>query len=200
VDEGVCGTRWNDASVLGTPFMLAENKAVIAALLRLHTRSNLHGCSDSFKVCRDTGQVASIEGIKDVRDLAVSDVEHQSGNRRRQAIDWLTDNGLRFVGLCFVAGETRGFARGNGLVTHYHASRKPRRSRRHQCIVRKLFSHHNTLHSHRTLGYRFPDKQPHHCTVNHKGRVRFLRGDKTHARPDQSAISWFRGNPNHPYL
>jgi transposase InsO family protein len=56
------------------------------------------------------GHVATTEGIKgeDVRDLMVAAVEQRFGpiNRLPATIEWLTDNGS-----CYIAGETRKFAR-----------------------------------------------------------------------------------------
>ena len=59
--------------------------------------------------------VATTAGItgEDVRDLIVAAVEHRFGqvNRLPSAIEWLTDNGG-----CYLARETRRFAREIGLV------------------------------------------------------------------------------------
>ena len=59
--------------------------------------------------------VATTSGItgEDVRDLMVAAVEHRFGrvNRLPVKIEWLTDNGS-----CYLARETRRFARDVGLV------------------------------------------------------------------------------------
>ncbi len=60
------------------------------------------------------GHIATTEGIKgeDVRDLMVAAVEQRFGpiNRLPATIEWLTDNGS-----CYIAGETRKFAREIGF-------------------------------------------------------------------------------------
>src|SRR5215467_10312762 len=55
-----------------------------------------------------TGGIAG----EDVRDLMVADVEYRFGqvNRLPVTIEWLSDNGS-----CYVAGDTRNFARDIGL-------------------------------------------------------------------------------------
>ena len=68
--------------------------------------------------------VATTGGItgKDVRDLMVAAVEHRFGPviRLPGPIEWLTDNGS-----CFVARETRRFARDIGLAPQDHTAGKP---------------------------------------------------------------------------
>jgi putative transposase len=58
--------------------------------------------------------LATTSGVRgeDVRDLMVAAVEHRFGrvNRLPLTIEWLSDNGS-----CYVAGDTRSFARDIGL-------------------------------------------------------------------------------------
>ncbi|MCI4681029.1 DDE-type integrase/transposase/recombinase, partial [Rhodoblastus acidophilus] len=60
------------------------------------------------------GHVATTAGVKgeDIRDLMVSAVEYRFGpvNRLPSPIEWLTDNGS-----CYIAGDTKHFAREIGL-------------------------------------------------------------------------------------
>ncbi len=94
--------------------------------------SNLRWCSDGFEIACDDGDkvrvafaldccdreamghVATTEGIKgeDVRDLIVASVEHRFGlvNKLPETIEWLTDNGS-----CYIAHDTKAFAKGIGL-------------------------------------------------------------------------------------
>ena len=93
---------------------------------------NRRGCSDGFEIGCDNGErvrvafaldccdreamsfLATTGGISgdDVRDLMVAAVEHRFGrvNRLPATIEWLSDNGS-----CYVAGDTRRFARDIGL-------------------------------------------------------------------------------------
>jgi putative transposase len=93
---------------------------------------NRRWCSDGFEIGCDNGEkvrvafaldccdreamsfLATTGGIKgeDVRDLMVAAVEHRFGrvNRLPLTIEWLSDNGS-----CYVAGDTRNFARDIGL-------------------------------------------------------------------------------------
>jgi putative transposase len=159
-------------------------------------RSNLRWCSDGFEIgcengdkvrvafaldCCDReamGHVATTEGIKgdDVRDLMVTAVEHRFGlvNRLPKTIEWLTDNGS-----CYIAGETRSFAREIGLEPLNTPVESPQSNGMAEAFVRtfkrdyvrvnpcpdaltviealpKWFLHYNTLHPHRALGYRSP--------------------------------------------
>ena len=96
------------------------------------SRSNLRRCSDGFEIVCDNaekvrvafaldccdreavGQCRHDRRIKgeDVRDLMVAAVEQCFGeiNRLSATIKWLTDNGS-----CYIAGETRKFARDMGF-------------------------------------------------------------------------------------
>ena len=67
--------------------------------------------------------LATTSGIRgeDVRDLMVAAVEHRFGrvDRLPLTIEWLSDNGT-----CYVAGDTRSFARDIGLRAENDAHRK----------------------------------------------------------------------------
>ena len=98
----------------------------------LSHNANLRWCSDGFEITCDNaekvriafaldccdreavGHIATTEGIKgeDVRDLMVAAVEQRFGpiNRLPATIEWLTDNGS-----CYIAGDTRKFAREDRL-------------------------------------------------------------------------------------
>jgi putative transposase len=93
---------------------------------------NRRWCSDGFEIGCDNGErvrvafaldccdreamsfLATTGGIagEDVRDLMVAAVEYRFGqvNRLPVTIEWLSDNGS-----CYVAGDTRSFARHIGL-------------------------------------------------------------------------------------
>ena len=81
----------------------------------------------------------------------VAAVEHRFGrvNRLPRTIEWLTDNGS-----CYLARETRRFAREIGLMpkTTPHVPDA-------KAVLRQLplwLAHYNELHPHRALGYRSP--------------------------------------------
>lgn len=159
-------------------------------------RSNLRWCSDGFEIACDNsekvrvafaldccdreamGHVATTEGIKaeDVRDLMVSAVEERFGrvNQLPAPIEWLTDNGS-----CYIAGETRRFAKDIGLVPVTTPVRSPQSNGMAEAFVKTFkrdyvalhpkpdaaavmralpawFDHYNRLHPHRALGYRSP--------------------------------------------
>ena len=81
--------------------------------------------------------VATTAGLtgEDVRDLMVAAVEHRFG-RVDQApglIEWLTDNGS-----CFVAQETRRFARNMGLVPKTTLLESPQSNGMAEAFVRTL--------------------------------------------------------------
>jgi putative transposase len=159
-------------------------------------QSNLRWCSDGFEIGCDNGDkvrvafaldccdreamghVATTEGIKseDVRDLMVTAVEHRFGlvNRLPRTIEWLTDNGS-----CYIAGDTRNFAREIGLEPLNTPVESPQSNGMAEAFVRtfkrdhvrvnpcpdaltviealpKWFFHYNTLHPHRALRYRSP--------------------------------------------
>src|SRR5205085_2274139 len=93
---------------------------------------NRRWCSDGFEIGCDNGErvrvafaldccdreamsfLATTSGVsgEDVRDLMVAAVEYRFGqvNRLPVTIEWLSDNGS-----CYVAGDTRSFARDIGL-------------------------------------------------------------------------------------
>ena len=81
--------------------------------------------------------VATTGGItgEDVRDLMVAAVEHRFGgvNRLPAPIEWLTDNGS-----CFVARETRRFAREIGLVPRTTPLESPQSNGMAEAFVRTL--------------------------------------------------------------
>ncbi len=159
-------------------------------------RSNLRWCSDGFEIACDNaekvrvafaldccdreavGHVATTEGVKgaDVRDLMVAAVEHRFGqtNRLPATIEWLTDNGS-----CYIAGETRRFARDIGFEPLTTPIESPQSNGMAEAFVRtfkrdyvrvnptpdaetvmralpKWFAHYNELHPHRALRYRSP--------------------------------------------
>jgi putative transposase len=159
-------------------------------------RSNLRWSSDGFEIACDNaekvrvafaldccdreavGHVATTEGIKgeDVRDLMVAAVEQRFGqiNRLPTTIEWLTDNGP-----CYIAGETRKFARDMGFEPLTTPVESPQSNGMAEAFVRtikrdyvrvnptpdaktvirslpKWFAHYNELHPHRALGYRSP--------------------------------------------
>lgn len=158
--------------------------------------SNTRWCSDGFEITCDNkekvrvafaldccdreamGHVATTQGIKgeDIRDLMVSAVEHRFGrvNRLPTTIEWLTDNGS-----CYLAGETRRFARHIGLEPLTTPIESPQSNGMAEAFVRtfkrdyvrvspcpdartviaqlpKWFEHYNTVHPHSALGYRAP--------------------------------------------
>jgi putative transposase len=91
---------------------------------------NRRWCSDGFEIGCDNGErervafaldccdreamtfLATTGGISgdDVRDLMVAAVEHRFGSVNRLPVEWLSDNGS-----CYIAGDTRSFARDIGL-------------------------------------------------------------------------------------
>ena len=101
---------------------------------------NRRWCSDGFEIGCDNGEkvrvafaldccdrealsfLATTSGIRgeDVRDLMVAAVEHRFGrvNRLPITIEWLSDNGS-----CYIAGDTRSFARDIGLEPKRHPSK-----------------------------------------------------------------------------
>jgi putative transposase len=158
--------------------------------------SNLRWCSDGFEIgCDDgdkvrvafaldccdreaMGHVATTEGIKgeDVRDLMVASVEHRFGlvNKLPETIEWLTDNGS-----CYIAHDTKAFAKGIGLEPRTTPVESPQSNGMAEAFVRTFkrdyvrvnpcpdartvleslpiwFEHYNELHPHKALGYRSP--------------------------------------------
>jgi putative transposase len=157
---------------------------------------NTRWCSDGLEIGCDNGErvcvafaldccdreamsfVATTGGItsEDVRDLMVAAVEHRFGrvNRLPSAIEWLTDNGS-----CYVARETRRFAKEIGLVARTTPLESPQSNGMAEAFVRTLkrdyvrvspvpdaetvlrqlpawLAHYNELHPRRALRYRSP--------------------------------------------
>jgi len=158
--------------------------------------SNLRWCSDGLELTCDNREkvriafaldccdrevmsyVATTAGIKseDVCDLMLSAVEHRFGlvNRLPQGIEWLSDNGS-----CYIAGDTKNFAREIGLMPITTPVRSPQSNGMAEAFVRTLkrdyarvspltdaatviaalpkwFHHYNNVHPHKALGYRSP--------------------------------------------
>ena len=157
---------------------------------------NTRWCSDGLEIGCDNGErvrvafaldccdreavsfVATTGGItgEDVRDLMVAAVEHRFGrvNRLPSTIEWLTDNGS-----CYLARETRRFARKIGLIPRTTPLVSPQSNGMAEAFVRTLkrdyvrvspipdaktvvqqlptwLKHYNEVHPHRSLGYRSP--------------------------------------------
>ena len=157
---------------------------------------NTRWCSDGLEIAAENGErvrvafaldccdreamsfVATTGGItgEDVRDLMVAAVEHRFGlvNRLPSPIEWLTDNGS-----CYLARETRRFAREIGLTPRTTPLESPQSNGMAEAFVRTLkrdyvrvspipdaqsvlrqlplwLAHYNELHPHRALGYRSP--------------------------------------------
>jgi putative transposase len=160
------------------------------------TARNTRWCSDGLEIAAENGErvrvafaldccdreamsfVATTAGItgEDVRNLMVAAVEHRFGrvNQLPTLIEWLTDNGS-----CYLARETRRFARDIGLVPRTTPLESPQSNGMAEAFVRTLkrdyvrvsvlpdaesvlrqlplwLSHYNELHPHRALGYRSP--------------------------------------------
>jgi putative transposase len=158
--------------------------------------SNMRWCSDGLELTCDNREkvriafaldccdrevmsyVATTAGIKseDVCDLMLSAVEHRFGlvNRLPHGIEWLSDNGS-----CYIAGNTKTFAREIGLMPITTPVRSPQSNGMAEAFVRTLkrdyarvspltdaatviaslpkwFQHYNTVHPHKALGYRSP--------------------------------------------
>ena len=159
-------------------------------------KRNTRWCSDGMEISCDNGErvrvafaldccdreamsfVATTGGImgEDVRDLMVAAVEHRFGrvNLLPSSIEWLTDNGS-----CYLARETRRFARDVGLVPRTTPLESPQSNGMAEAFVRTLkrdyvrvspvpdavtvlrqlpgwLKHYNEVHPHRALGYRSP--------------------------------------------
>ena len=122
--------------------------------------------------------LATTSGVsgEDVRDLMLAAVEHRFGlvNRLPVTIEWLTDNGS-----CYVAGETRSFARDIGLEPRTTPIESPQSNGMAEAFVRTIkrdyvrvspcpdaqtvmhqlsawINHYNEVHPHKALGYRSP--------------------------------------------
>jgi putative transposase len=157
---------------------------------------NRRWCSDGFEIGCDNGErvrvafaldccdreamsfLATTGGITgaDVRDLMVAAVEHRFGriNRLPLTIEWLSDNGS-----CYIAGDTRSFARDIGLEPRTTPIESPQSNGMAEAFVRTIkrdyvrisrcsdaqtvmhqlpswFTHYNEVHPHKALGYRSP--------------------------------------------
>ena len=157
---------------------------------------NRRWCSDGFEIGCDNGErvrvafaldccdreamsfLATTGGIggEHVRDLMVAAVEHRFGrvNRLPVAIEWLSDNGS-----CYIAGDTRQFAReiglqpittpvespqSNGMAEAFVRTIKRDYARVNPCpdaqtVMRQLSSwitHYNEVHPHKALRYCSP--------------------------------------------
>jgi putative transposase len=122
--------------------------------------------------------LATTGGItgEDVRDLMVAAVEYRFGqvNRLPVTIEWLSDNGS-----CYVAGDTRSFARDIGLEPRTTPLESPQSNGMAEAFVRTIkrdyvrvsprpdaetvmrqlpawIAHYNEVHPHKALGYRSP--------------------------------------------
>jgi putative transposase len=112
----------------------------------------------------------------DVRDLMVAAVEHRFGrvNRLPVIIEWLSDNGS-----CYIAGDTRRFARDIGLEPRTTPIESPQSNGMAEAFVRTIkrdyvrvrprpnaeavlrqlpswIARYNEVHPHKALGYRSP--------------------------------------------
>jgi putative transposase len=157
---------------------------------------NRRWCSDGFEIGCDNGErvrvafaldccdreamsfLATTGGVsgEDVRDLMLAAVEHRFGliNRLPVTIEWLSDNGS-----CYVAGETRSFARDIGLEPRTTPIESPQSNGMAEAFVRTIkrdyvrispcpdaqtvmhqlsawINHYNEVHPHKALGYRSP--------------------------------------------
>jgi putative transposase len=157
---------------------------------------NRRWCSDGFEIGCDNGDkvriafaldccdreamsfLATTSGIRgeDVRDLMVAAVEHRFGrvNRLPLTIEWLSDNGS-----CYVAADTRSFARDIGLEPRTTPIESPQSNGMAEAFVRTIkrdyvrvspcpnaetvmlqlpswITHYNEVHPHKALGYRSP--------------------------------------------
>lgn len=157
---------------------------------------NRRWCSDGFEIGCDNGErvrvafaldccdreamsfIATTGGIagEHVQDLIVAAVEQRFGlvNRLPDAIEWLSDNGS-----CYVAKDTRKFARNIGLEPRTTPIESPQSNGMAEAFVRTFkrdyvrvsplpdaqtvmqrlpawFDHYNRIHPHKALGYRSP--------------------------------------------
>ena len=159
-------------------------------------KRNRRWCSDGFEIGCDNGErvrvafaldccdreamsfLATTSGVsgEDVRDLMLAAVEHRFGpvNRLPVTIEWLSDNGS-----CYLAGETRSFARDIGLEPRTTPIESPQSNGMAEAFVRTIkrdyvrvspcpdantvmqqlsiwITHYNEVHPHKALGYRSP--------------------------------------------
>ena len=157
---------------------------------------NRRWCSDGFEIGCNNGEkvrvafaldccdreamsvLATTGGIRgeDVRDLMVAAIEHRFGsvNHLPVTIEWLTDNGS-----CYIAGDTRRFAREIGLEPRTTPIESPQSNGMAEAFVRTVkrdyvrvnpradaqtvmrqlsawITHYNEVHPHKALGYRSP--------------------------------------------
>ena len=116
---------------------------------------NRRWCSDGFEIGCENGEkvrvafaldccdreamsfLATTGGItgEDVRDLMVAAVEHRFGtvNRLPVTIEWLSDNGS-----CYVAGDTRSFARDVGFEPRTTPIESPQSNGMAEALVRTI--------------------------------------------------------------
>jgi putative transposase len=122
--------------------------------------------------------LATTSGVsgENVRDLMLAAVEHRFGpvNRLPVTIEWLSDNGS-----CYLASETRSFARNIGLEPRTTPIESPQSNGMAEAFVRTIkrdyvrvspcpdahtvmhqlsawITHYNEVHPHKALGYRSP--------------------------------------------
>lgn len=159
-------------------------------------QSNRRWCSDGMELTCENAQkvriafaldccdrevmsyVATTSGIRsvDVQDMMLAAIEHRFGpvERSPEVIEWLTDNGS-----CYIAAETKRFARTLGLEPRTTPLRSPQSNGMAESFVRTLkrdyarvsplpdaatviaalpiwVHHYNTVHPHKALGYRSP--------------------------------------------
>jgi putative transposase len=155
---------------------------------------NRRWCSDGFEIGCDNGErvriafaldccdreaisfLATTAGISgdDVRDLMVAAVEHRFGRVNRLPSTIVSDNGS-----CYVAGDTRSFARDIGLEPRTTPIESPQSNGMAEAFVRTIkrdyvrvslrpnaesvlrqlsswIAHYNEVHPHKALGYRSP--------------------------------------------
>ncbi len=157
---------------------------------------NRRWCSDGFEVGCDNGErvrvafaldccdreamsfIATTGGIRGehVRDLMVAALEHRFGavDTLPNVIEWLSDNGS-----CYIARDTRRFARGIGLEPGMTPIESPQSNGMAEAFVRTFkrdyvrvnpfpdaqtfmsmlpawFAHYNEVHPHKALRYRSP--------------------------------------------
>ena len=157
---------------------------------------NRRWCSDGFEVGCDNGErvrvafaldccdreamsfIATTGGIagEHVRDLMVAALEHRFGavDELPHVIEWLSDNGS-----CYIARDTRRFARGIGLEPRTTPLESPQSNGMAEAFVRTFkrdyvrvnptpdaqtfismlpawFDHYNQVHPHKALRYRSP--------------------------------------------
>jgi transposase InsO family protein len=118
-------------------------------------RATAAACSDGFEIGCDNGErvrvafaldccdreamsfLATTSGVsgEDVRDLMLAAVEHRFGlvNRLPVTIEWLSDNGS-----CYVAGETRSFARDISLEPRTTPIESPQSNGMAEAFVRTI--------------------------------------------------------------